>query len=176
MELLKVRKIIIVLFIATAIIGLTACGDSTDNQYLPEQTTAIEQEVEETYVADDNEDTNADTNKIQGIHTQTPPSGEIIAGTVLAVDEMSITIDTSSVFVANETGQHISTGEPQEPQHKIIHVTEQTIIEVQTLAGGQIIGTTAGTLDDLSIQALVMAEGEWHGDEFVATALTIMNF
>jgi len=92
---------------------------------------------------------------------------------------MSITIDTSSVFVA--TGpesyqQHFVTGEPQETQQEIIRLTDETSIEVRTSFGGQIIDSRTGTLDDLSLNAVVMVEGEWQDDEFIAIKLIIMNF
>ena len=167
------KKIIMVLFLVTVIFGLTACGGAAEYQDSPPPT-ATEQGAGE--ISDGNADTNIDPNVVQGTHTQTPPSGEIIAGTVLAIDGMNLTIDTSSVFVANETGQHIATGEPQEPQQEIILLTEQTVTEIRTTAGGQIVGTTARALDDLSLQTIIMAEGEWQDGEFVATTLTIMNF
>jgi len=166
------KKVMMVLFLVTVIFGLAACGGTAEYQDspLPSET---EQGVEN--VSDGNVDTNIDPNVVQGSHTQTPPSGEILAGTVEALDEMSLTINTSSIFVSGG-GQHIATGEPPEPQQEIIRLTEQTTIEVQTTANGQIVGSRIGTLDDLSLGAVVMAEGEWQGDEFIATILTIMNF
>ena len=170
------KKVIMVLFLVTVIFGLAACGGTAEYQDSP-LPTETEQGAGE--ISDGNASTNTDQtapNVVQGTHTQTPPSGEIIAGTVKTIDGMNLTIDTSSVFVANETGQHIASGEPQEAQQEIIRLTEQTVIEVQTNTNGQIIGSRIGTLDDLSLQAVVMVEGEWQGDEFVATTLTIMNF
>jgi len=167
------KKVIMALFLVTVIFGLAACGGAAEYQDSP-LPTETEQDAGE--ISDGNADTNIEPNVVQGTHTQTPPSGEIIAGTVQAIDGMSLTIDTSSVFVANETGQHIATGEPQEAQQETIRLTEQTVIEVRTTTNGQITGSRIGTLDDLSLQAVVMAEGEWQGDEFVATILTIMNF
>ncbi|MCL2427557.1 MAG: hypothetical protein FWD05_14635 [Oscillospiraceae bacterium] len=191
------RKAILIFILATSIFALTACGDAADYQYSQTQkasdiqdvqeveetngenaeTENEAEEVEETY--DENGDTDNEPNVYQGIRTQEPPSNEIVAGTIQTIDEMSITIDTSSVFVATGPGnyqEHIATGEPPEPQQEIIRLTEQTIIEVQASVGGQIAGSRAGTLDDLSLGIAVMAEGEWLDDEFVATTLTIMNF
>jgi len=160
-----------ILFLATVVLGMAACGGATEYQDPPP--TETEQETGE--ASDGNVDTNTNPNVVQGTHTQTPPSGEILAGTLEALDGMSLTIDTSSVFVSGG-GQHIATGEPPEPQTEIIHLTEQTTVEVQTFAGGQIIDSRIGTLDDLSIGTTVMAEGEWQDDEFVATTIIIMNF
>ena len=162
------KKIIMVLFLVTVIFGLTACGGAAEYQDSP-----LPSETEQG--AGEISDGNADTNVVQGTHTQTPPLGEVIAGTLESIDGMSLTIDTSSVFVSGG-GQHIVNGEPPEPQQETIRLTEQTTIEFRTLANGQIVDTRAGTLDDLSIGTTVMAEGEWQDGEFVATTLTIMNF
>ena len=164
------KKMIMVL--ATVVLGLAACGGAAEYQEPPPLQT--EQRVGEAY--NSNADSTAEQNAAQSPHTQNPTSNEILAGTVEAIDGMNLTIDTSSVFVANETGQHIATGEPQEPQQEMIRLTEQTVIEVRITANGQITGSRIGTLDDLSLQTVVMAEGEWQDGEFVATTLTIMNF
>jgi len=168
-----VKKVIMVLFIATVAIILTACGSTAEYQYAQEHTTAYEHH---TSMPDINPGTNTTPSVYQGIHEHTPPSNEILAGTVQAIDGMNLAIDTSSVFVANETGRHVASGEPQETQEQIIRLTEQTIIEVRTTSGGQVVDSRIGTLDDLSLYNIVMVEGEWHDDEFVATTLTIMNF
>ena len=166
------KKVIMVLFLITVIFGLVACGGTAEYQDSP-----LPSETEQG--AGEISDGNADTNVVQGTHTQTPPLGEVIAGTLEAIDGMSLTIDTTSTFVSSGTESDqtlIFSGEPLEPQQEIIRLTEQTTIEVRTTANGQIVGTRAGTLDDLSLQALVMAEGEWQDDEFIATTLTMMNF
>ena len=116
------KKVIMILFLMTVIFGLAACGGAAEYADPQSPPTETEQDVEG--VPGNNADTNADTNTIQGVHTQTPPSNEIIAGTVQTIDGMNLTIDTSSVFVANETGQHIATGEPQELQQEIIRLSD----------------------------------------------------
>jgi len=161
------KKVIKVLFLAAVVLGLVACGGSTENQDAQAQTTPVRNE--------------------QSVYTQnhtagqviegTVPTGEILAGTVQNIDGMRLSVDTSSVFVAMETGSHtVSPGEEPEPHEDIVRITEQTIIEIRTLAGGQILGTEEGTLGDISLQAVIMAEGEWQDGEFVATKITIMNF
>ena len=166
------KKVIMVLFLVTVIFGLVACGGAAEYQDSP-----LPSETEQG--AGEISDGNADTNVVQGTHTQTPPLGEVIAGTLEAIDGMSLTIDTTSVFVSSGTESyqtHIFSGEPLEPQQEIIRLTEQTTIEVQTTINGQITGSEIGTLDNLSLGIAVMAEGEWQDGEFVATTLTIMNF
>jgi len=173
------RKVIMVFILVTVVLGLTACGGVAENYDLPTQANEATQGAGETPDgnADADTDANTDTNIHQGLHTQAPPSNEIIAGTVEAIDGMKLTIDTSSVFVSSGGGEsHFASGEPPEPQAEIIRLTEQTTIEVRTTAGGQITDTRAGTLDDLSIGTTVMAEGEWQDGEFAATTLVIMNF
>ncbi|MCL2570925.1 MAG: hypothetical protein FWE11_00850 [Defluviitaleaceae bacterium] len=167
------KKVIMALFLAIVVVGLTACGNAAEYQEDMLTPAADERHIS---VPGGNADTNTAPNVYQGVHEHNPPSNEILAGTVQAIDGMSLTIDTSSVFVANETGHHTATGEPQEPQQKIIRLTEQTTIEVRATSGGQIVGSEIGTLDDLSLYAVVMAEGEWQDNEFVATTLIIMNF
>ena len=173
------KKMIIALTLTTVMLGLVACGGTTENQDLQMQTADAGQSIGE--VSGDNAvagnaDDGIDQSINYSVHTQNPTSNEILAGTVEAIDGMSITIDTSSVFVAHGTGSHISTGEPPELQVEVIRLTEETNIIVQVNAGGQIAGTRAGTLDDLSLQAIIMAEGEWRDGEFVVTELTIINF
>jgi len=166
------KKVIMVLFLVTVIFGLVACGGAAEYQDSP-----LPSETEQG--AGEISDGNTDTNVVQGTHTQTPPLGEVIAGTLEAIDGMSLTIDTTSVFVSSGTESyqtHIFSGEPLEPQQEIIRLTEQTTIEVQTTINGQITGSEIGTLDNLSLGIAVMAEGEWQDGEFVATTLTIMNF
>jgi len=172
---------IMVLALTTVVLGLAACRGTAENQDLQAQTTATEQGVREvssgnTDATSGNVDTNTDPNTNYSAHIQNPISNEIIAGSIKAINGMSITIDTSSVFMAHETGSHIATGEPPELQKEIIHLTEQTTIEIRTLANGQIIGSSVGTIDDLTLQAIIMAEGEWQDSEFVVSDLTIMNF
>jgi len=170
------KKVITCLTLATAILTLSACGSVTEYQQDTQvQPVAYEQH---TSTPDSNTDTNPNVNMYEGngIHVQSPSSYEIIAGTVQSIDGMSIAIDSSSVFVANETGSHIATGEVPEPQETIVILTEETTIEVSTSSGGQVVASRIGTLDDLHLYNLVMVEGEWQGDEFVAITITIMNF
>ena len=167
------RKIIIVLFLATAIIGLIACRDAQDNQYSQLQPTESEQEI--TGPPESSAEIHSGQSENQSIYLQNPSSYEMLAGTVRAIDGMKITVETTGVFVANETGRHVSSGEPPEKQEEIIRLTEQTAIEVKTTAGGQIISSGEGVLDDLHLQAVVIVEGEWQDNEFVATKLIIVN-
>jgi len=169
------KKVMMVLLLSTVVLGLTACGVMAENQDSQSLTTTLaEQGVRE--ISSGNADTNSDQNANLSIHTQNPASNEMLAGTVQAINGMNLTVDTSSVFVAHETGRHITSGEPQEKQEKIIRVTEQTVIEVQTISNGQITGSRVGALDDLSLQDVVTAEGEWQSDEFIATKLIIVYF
>jgi len=121
------------------------------------------------------EQDNADTNTHQNTNGQSLPQ-EQLAGTLQAIDGMKLTIDTSQVFMSFGGEQRVEPGAPVEKQETIIRLTEQTAIEVRTTRGGQIAGTRAGTLDDLSIQNVVLVEGEWQGDEFIAINLIIFNY
>jgi len=118
-------------------------------------------------------------NTTQNTNEQDSPQ-EQIAGTLEAIDGMKLTIDTSSVFMAAGAGSHYF--DPNDPnnekqkQDTIVRLTEQTDIEVRTSSGGQITSTRAGTLDDLSLKNIVMAEGEWQDDEFIAVNLIIFNY
>ena len=133
----------------------------------------------------DNADTDTNPNANQHTSEQGLPANvnpntnqsnnELLAGMVQSIDGMKFTIDSSQVFVANEPGAIHSSGEPLESQDITIRVTEETSIEVETTHGGQVTGARAGTIDDLSLQAIVIINGEWQGDEFVATNLTIFN-
>jgi len=145
------------LLLTAAVFGLVACGGTAESQDSPPQATVSEQDVGEV--------------------TQ-----EQLVGMVQAIDGMNITIITIQAMIVNTPGQHISSpdaqNEPYEPQEIIIQLTEQTAIEVNevttTAGGGQMAGLRAGTPDDLTLQAIVMATGEWHGDEFIAKSLIIM--
>ena len=168
------RKIIIILFLATAIIGLIACGDAKDNQYSQLQPTELEQEIAEQPKS--SAEIHSGQSENQSTYLQTPASYEMLAGTVRAIDGMKITVDTTGVFTANETGQYASSGEPPEKQEEIIHLTEHTAIEVQTTAGGQRTSSREGVLEDLHLQAVVIVEGEWQDNEFLAVKLIIVDF
>jgi len=173
------KKLIMVLFLATVAFGLTACGGATENQDTQSQTTVSEQEARE--VSDGNIDTNTNPNTNEQVLPQ-----EQLVGTIHAIDGMNITINTMQAMVFNEPGEgrhFVSPGnaenEPQESQEISIHLTEQTTIKVNEIraiaGGGQMSDTRAGTLDDLTLQAFVMAEGDWQDDKFVATTVTIIG-
>jgi len=175
------KKVIKVLFLAAVVLGLAACGGNAENQDVQTQPASIEQGVREVTGNDAGIDANMGSQTHNSdfgrIISGTVPTSEILAGTVQAIDGMRLSVDTSSVFVAMGTGPHtVSPGEEPEPHEEIVSITEQTVIEIQTLADGQVLGAVAGTLDDISLQAVIMAEGEWQDGEFVATKLTIMNF
>lgn len=102
---------------------------------------------------------------------------EQLFGVIQAIEGMKITIDTSQVM-GFSGGDHFFSGESvdvEEEQKTIIRLKEQITIEVRTAAGGQVTGTRAGTLDDLTLQAVAIVDGEWQGEEFVATKLTIFQ-
>ena len=162
------KKVIMVLFLATVVLGLSACGDAVKIQDWPPQTTEAEQGVGG--ASSDNAETSAN----QTANQQGLPQ-EQIAGSLQAIDGTKLTIDASTVFVANGTGPHYASGEPTEKQEANIRLTEETAIEVRTTAGGQITSSRAGTMDDLSLQDTVLAEGEWQGDEYVVTKLTVFK-
>jgi len=127
-------------------------------------------------VADsDSATTNINPNTNQNTNVQGLPQEQLF-GVIQAINGMKLTIDTSQVLGLGG-GEHRFSGDSgeRERQEAIIRLTEQIAIEVRTSAGGQITGTRAGTLDDLSVQDVVMVEGEWQGDGFVATKLIIFK-
>jgi len=156
----KMIKSLLVLLVA---IGLAACSSTEENPDSIAQPIETEQGTGEISSADTNE---------QDL--------EQLFGDVLAIDGMNITIGAVQVMVFNESGTHqVSPGsvenEPQEPQKTIIRLTEQTVIRENTVVGGQIVETRSVALGELPLQAFVMADGVWQGDEFIATNLTIIN-
>jgi len=119
-----------------------------------------------------NQNTKEATNPTEPQNTDEQPLvQEQIAGKIQAIDGMTLTIDTSAVFMATGTGSYTFSGEPVEKEYATVRLTEETTIEVRTTAGGQIIGTRVGTLEDLSLQNTIMVEGYWQSDEFVATSI-----
>ena len=123
------------------------------------------------------QNTNETTNPIETQNTNEQSLvQEQLAGNIQIIDGMTLTIDTSAVFMATGAGSYTFSGEPVEKEYAIVRLTEQTTIEVHTSAGGQIIETRAGTLDDLSLQNIVMVEGEWDGNELVAVNLIVFNY
>jgi hypothetical protein len=122
----------------------------------------------------DNPDTNANPSTNPNSNEQSSHQ-EQLAGVIQAIDGMKLTIDTSGIFVANETGSHIVSGEGElvENQEVNIHLTEQTNIVISISDGGLITETKAGIVDDLTLQSVVIADGEWEGDEFIATELLV---
>jgi len=162
------KKVIMVLVLATVVLSLAACNRTAENQDLPILPTETEQET--VGASGGNADTNANPNT----NEQSLPQ-EQLGGVIQAIDGMKLTIDTSQVFMSFGGEQRVEPGAPVEKQDAIVRLAEQTVIEVRTTAGGQITSTRAGTLDDLSLQAIVIADGEWQGNEFVATVLIIVN-
>ena len=157
------KKTMVLLFtIALCIMALlSACGHDNPAVDANQNTNPIT-----------NQNTNETTNpaETQNINEQSLAQ-EQIAGNIQAIDGMTLTIDTSAVFMATGTGSYTFSGEPVEKEYATVRLTEETTIEVRTTAGGQIIGTRVGTLEDLSLQNTVMAEGYWQSDEFVATSI-----
>ena len=151
------RKLaLMVLLLAFIAAGLTACKDKVENQGSPTQTTS-----------------NANPNA----NEQYSPQEQII-GVVLSIDEMILTVDTAGISRVTGTGEPQSSGGSNERQEFIIRLTEQTAIQVNeittTAGGGQTTGMRAGTLDDLIVQAVVMAEVAWQDNEYIVISLIIM--
>lgn len=163
----KKTKILLVLVVALGVLGLASCSGTVENQNSTTRPPLAEQRVGET--SSGGTDANPSTNE------QDSPQEQLF-GAIQAIDGMTMTIDTSRV-IGFGGGQHFISGEVnddlvEEYLGTIIHLTERTIIEVRTTAGGQIVGT----LDDLSLQATVMATGQWQDNEFTVTELIIFSF
>jgi len=169
------KKVIMVLFLVIIVLGLIACGGMAEYNDSPTQTMVAEQGD------GDASGGNADANTDPSTSKQ-DLSQEQLVGNVQAIDGTNITINTMQAMIFNEpgAGQHfVSPGAVEnEPQEIIIRLTEQTVIEVNeiraTTGGGQMADIRDGTLDDLTLQAIVMATGEWQDDEFVVSSLIIM--
>jgi len=149
------------------ILSLVACNSTETNQDSPTPPTAPEQDRGEAPAG------NANTNVIPNINEQSQPQEQLV-GAIQVIEGMNITIGTSQHQVMTSDGQgttqHFSSDSTaNEPQEIIIRMTEQTVIEVNEISG-----VRAGALDDLTLQAFVMVEGEWQDDEFVATSLFIV--
>ena len=160
------KKVIMVLFLAAVVLGLVACGSVAENQDSPTQTTVAEQG-----------NVGASSGNAN-INEQNLPQEQLF-GFVQDIDGMVLTIDVSGISMVTGTGGHSSPSEPNEGQELIIRLTEQTDIKINEITvpagGGQMTSMReAGTLDDLSLQDVVMATGGWRGDEFVADSLIIM--
>ena len=123
----------------------------------------------------------ATTTTNQNTNEQNLPQ-ETLAGVVQSINGMTFAIDTSGVFMAigtpgETTEQRVErTDEPRATQTSTIRVTGETLIVVRTTSGGQIIGERAGTMVDLSLQNVVIVEGTFQGNEFIATKLIIARF
>jgi len=186
------KKAIMILVIAATALGLTACRGAAGNQSSQAQATEAAQRAREAYYSNVYESTSQEANQNAqppalnetSTKNETPTPNEMTAGRVEAIDGMNITISTSHAMLFHGEGQHIvspgtAEAEPPKPQETTIRVTDQTTIKVNEMSnitgGGQMADLRAGTLDYLTLQAFVMAEGEWQDDEFVATTLTIMN-
>jgi len=156
------KKAITLLFLTAVVLGLAACSRAEAHEDAPTQTAAYTPNTPDIPPTD---------------HDPAPTA--ILAGVVQSIDGVRIAVDTSSLFVADGSGPHHFSGEPQdppEPRDEIIRLTEHTVIEIRTTAGGQIIDTVAGTMEDVTLHAVVIAEGAWQDDEFVAATLTVANF
>jgi len=159
-EVISMKKSMVLLFTIalSAVALLSSCGGSEGNADTTNPIT--------------NQNTNETTNPTEPQNTNEQPlTQEQIAGNIQVIDGMTLTIDTSAVFMATGTGAHTFSGEPVEKEYATVRLTEETTIEVRTTAGGQIIETRVGTLEDLSLQNTVMVEGYWQSDEFVATSI-----
>ena len=171
------KKMIMGLLLTAAVFGLVACGGTSENQDSPTQTTVNEQDAGGVSGGNANTNTNPNTNE------QSLPQ-EQFSGTVQTIEDMTITIRTSQAqhMVSDSSGTEQIFTSPgtatNEPQEIIIQLTEQTSIEVNEVRvatdGGHISDTRAGTVDDLTLQAFVLVEGEWQDDVFVATSVLII--
>ena len=173
------KKAIMILFVAAVVLGLAACSHTAENQDAPPQIIDAVQNTDE--------EPASNSNIITSTNPQTPTQEQLV-GTIQSIDEMSIAIATIQAMIFNESSpgqqQHMvmprpdEPQEPQEPQDVTIRLTEHTIIEINEISivtnVGQMADKRAGTLDDLALDAFVMATGEWHGEEFVATSLLLM--
>ena len=158
------KKLIVLLFTIalSAVALLSSCGGSEGNANTTNPIT--------------NQNTNETTNPAETLNNNEEAlTQEQIAGNIQVIDGMTLTIDTSAVFMATGTGSYTFSGEPVEKEYATVRLTEETTIEVRTTAGGQIIGTRVGTLEDLSLQNTVMVEGYWQSDEFVAITIIIFK-
>jgi hypothetical protein len=163
----KAKKAIMGLSLSVVVLGVTACGGVSEGQDLQSQ---------------DNTYTTQYTNQVTS--TLNPDAGEILVGTVYAIDGMNITViaNQHQLTMASSSGMQQQVVSPNsaedEPQEKTIRLTEHTAIYLNQMraleGGGQIAENVAATLDELSLQYFVMAMGEWQGNEFVANSLTIM--
>jgi len=128
--------------------------------------------------------TNPNPNQNQPQNTSQNTNGQIsigeqFYGMIQAIDGMTITIDASQIVVFGATGEyHFNSGD--EPIKEVkqatnIRLTEETIITVRTNQGGQIIGERSGTIDDMFLQAVVIADGQWQDGELIATAILVIN-
>ena len=122
--------------------------------------------------------TNPDAN--QNSNGQNSPQGEVtdseeaVYGFVKKINGMEVTINASGMMVFFDPEAYITDGSAQKIEtDTIIRLTEKTEIVVNTNRGGQIVDTKAGTVDDISIGNIVIAYGEWQGDEFVVTKVTV---
>ena len=152
---------------------LSACGRNNPAADVSQSTN---QNINEQGLPHEQNNTNIYSSQLPNKNSdESPSSQEQIAGVIQSIDGMHLTIDTSQVFMSSGGQQRVEPGTPVEKQDTIIRLTEQTTIEVRTTAGGQITDTRAGTMDDLSLQTVVMADGEWQGDEFIAVKITLFS-
>jgi len=159
---MKKFMVLLLTIALSAVALLSSCGGSEGNADTANPIT--------------NQNTNETANPTEPQNTNEQPlAQEQLAGNIQTIDGMTLTIDTSVVFMATGTGAHTFTGEPVEKEYATVRLTEQTTIEVHTSAGGQIIGIRAGTLDDLTLQNTVLVEGYWRSDEFAATSIIIFT-
>ena len=174
---MKKRNISFIAYTFSAMILLSACThNSTDADTNPNISESASEKI--LSQEEDNTHTNPATDQNVDISpdTQNDTQTEMIAGEIQTIEKMTITIDTSAVFMATGTGSYVSSGEPVEKEYATVRLTEQTIIEVHKSAGGQIIGTRVGTLEDLSLQNIVMVEGEWDDNDLVAIKIVVYEF
>jgi len=174
---MKKRNISFIAYTFIAMILLSACThDSTDADTNPNISESSSEQI--LSQEEDNTHTNptTDQNVDKSPDTQNDAQTEMIAGEIQTINGMTITIDTSAVFMATGTGTYVFSGETVEKEYVTVRLTEQTTIEVHTSVGGQIIGARVGTLEDLSLQNTVMVEGEWDDNEFVAVKVVVFEF
>ena len=122
-------------------------------------------------------------------HGQTPPQeapqGEwsdpdaVVYGMVFGIDGTKVTINASNIMVFFDPNTFITPTDGSQVQEvkedTLVRISDETEIEVRTSNGAQIIAKDEGTVNDITLQDIVIAEGAWDGDEFAAAKLIIIK-
>jgi hypothetical protein len=119
---------------------------------------------------------NNDQNSLQGEWTD-PDS--VVYGTVFNIDEMNITINKGTMIMVFDPNMYVNPPDGSEAKEikddTIVRFTDETEFEVRAAGGGELRKMGEGTLDDINLQDIVIAEGNWDGDEFAATKIVIIK-